>query len=194
MNGVPAILDEINRNAGVAGVASERLLPLVYEELRRLAAARMSREAGVQTLQPTALVHEVWLRLERSGQISWENEGHFFGAAARAMRRILVERARSSDAMRRKSRDDLPEMEGGLNAEPGGRILMIHEALKRLEKEDPDAANVVLLKFYSGLGNEEIARMSGRSVRSVERRWTLAKARLYKMIRADGGGGNLLPE
>lgn len=189
MSGALGILGEISCDTGIG---SERLLPLVYEELRRLAAARMRRESALQTLQPTALVHEAWLRLGGS-QVSWENQAHFFAAAARAMRRILVERARSSDAMRRRSGEKLPEVAGGLDAEPGSRILMIHEALKRLEKEDPDAASVVMLKFYSGLGNEEIARMSGKSVRSIERRWTLAKARLYKMIREDGQAGRGLP-
>jgi RNA polymerase sigma factor (TIGR02999 family) len=186
MTEVAAILEELNRGEGVA---SERLLPLVYEELRRLAASRMLRESGIQTLQPTALVHEAWLRLVGNGEPSWQNQAHFFGAAARAMRRILVDRSRSKAAIKRQSHEGMPELEPGAAVEPGDHILMIHESLKRLEKEDPEAANVVLLKFYSGLSSEEIARMSQRSVRSVERQWTLAKARLYQMIREDESGG-----
>lgn len=192
MTGRTAILDETDRGDGVT---AERLLPLVYEELRRLAAARMSRESGLQTLQPTALVHEAWLRLTGNEEVSWENRAHFFGAAARAMRRILVDRSRSKAAAKRTSSDEAsphPETAAAVNVEhgPGEHILMIHEALKRLEKEDPAGANVVLLKFYSGLGSVEIARMSGRSVRSVERQWTLAKARLYQMIREEGFSGS----
>ncbi|MDB6076536.1 MAG: polymerase subunit sigma-24 [Akkermansiaceae bacterium] len=184
MTEVAAILEELNRGEGVA---SERLLPLVYEELRRLAASRMQRESGSQTLQPTALVHEAWLRLVGNGDPSWQNQAHFFGAAARAMRRILVDRSRSKAAMKRQSRENVPDLDNEATVEADDHILMIHESLKRLEKEDPAAANVVLLKFYSGLSSEEIARMSQCSVRSVERQWTLAKARLYQMIQEDQG-------
>jgi len=179
MTEVAAILEEINRGQGVA---SERLLPLVYEELRRLAAARMRSESGLQTLQPTALVHEAWLRLVGGGA-SWQSQAHFFGAAAQAMRRILVDRSRSKAAQKRTTRDNPLALDPESAGEPGDHILMIHEALKKLEQEDPETANVVLLKFYSGLSSEEIGRMTERSVRSVERQWTMAKARLYQIIR-----------
>lgn len=172
--------------AGANGdpISSERLLPLVYGELRRLAAARMMKESPGQTLQPTALVHEAWLRLVGKGDCSWQNRAHFFGAAAQAMRRILVDRSRSRAALKRRT----PEHGAAdmLLQPTEDHILMIHESLKRLEAEDPDAARIVLLKFFSGLGSEEIAQMSSCSVRSVERQWTLAKARLYQMIREEG--------
>lgn len=116
--------------------------------------------------------------------MSWENRAHFFGAAARAMRRILVDHARRKQARKR-------DAEGAdllLAAEPGGpgeHVLMIHAKLALLEDENPEAAEIVLLKFFAGLGSQEIASMLGRSVRSVERRWTLARARLYQLIRED---------
>jgi len=169
-------------------LASQDLLPLVYQELRRLAAARMLRETPGHTLQPTALVHEVWLRLVGDPELSWENRAHFFGAAAQAMRRVLVDRSRRKAALKRQAADQQAAAPGEDPAapEPEDHILMIHESLKRLEREDPDAAHIVLLKFFSGRSSTEIARMCGSSVRSVERRWTLAKAKLYQMIRDDG--------
>ncbi len=168
--------------------ASDRLLPLVYEELRRLAASRMMNESAGHTLQPTALVHEAWIRLAGNGECSWENRAHFFGAAAQAMRRILVDRSRRRSALKRQAGEVrlAHPTEAIVATAADDHILMIHESLKRLEQEDPDAARVVLLKFFSGLGSDEIARMSGSSVRSVERQWTLAKARLYQMIREEG--------
>ncbi len=181
MHGLPVSGGEI----GYEGhLPSERLLPLVYDELRRLAASRMVGEAPGNTLQPTALVHEAWLRLEGKGECSWENRAHFFGAAAQAMRRILVDRARRKSAVKRQAGDLDPLFPAGVEQEDD-HILLIHESLARLEKEDPEAAEIVLLKFFSGLGSKEIARMTGSSVRSVERRWTLAKARLYQMIREE---------
>lgn len=164
---------------------SERLLPMVYDELRRLAASRMVGESSGHTLQPTALVHEAWLRLEGGGEGTWENQAHFFGAAARAMRRILVDRARRKSAIKRQLGDPLADFSADRHPEQDDHILLIHESLARLEKEDPEAAEIVLLKFFSGLGSKEIARLTGSSVRSVERCWTLAKARLYQMIREE---------
>lgn len=165
---------------------SERLLPLVYDELRRLAASKLRSESAGHTLQPTALVHEAWLRLAGQGECSWENRAHFFGAAARAMRRILVDHARRKAARKRDAGGALPLLEAGAAEEgPGEHVLMIHAKLELLEKEDAEAAEIVLLKFFSGLGSREIAKMTGRSVRSVERSWTLAKARLYQLIREE---------
>lgn len=166
-------------------IESERLLPVVYEELRRLAASRMSKESGNQTLQPTALVHEAYISLTKNGDVSWQNRAHFFGAAALAMRRILVDRSRGKAALKRKSDMAFQDLDDS-NLVPGDHILMIHESLNRLEKEDPAAAHLVLLKFYSGLSSAEIAELLQRSVRSIERQWTLAKARLYQMIREEG--------
>lgn len=162
---------------------SESLLPLVYDELRRMAASCLRAESAGHTLQPTALVHEAWLRLAGRGESGWENRTHFCGAAARAMRRILVDHARRKAARKRQA-DELPPGSGPEVAQgtPDGRILMIHAHLERLKQEEPAAAEIVLLKFFSGLGSREIARLTGRSVRSVERSWTFAKARLYQMI------------
>lgn len=164
---------------------SERLLPLVYDELRRLAASRMMGESPGHTLQPTALVHEAWLRLEDGGANIWENQGHFFAAAARAMRRILVDRARQKSAFKRQPGERFPDPAADQLPERDDHLLLIHESLARLEKEDPEAAEIVLLKFFSGLGSKEIAGMTGNSVRSVERCWTFAKARLYQMMREE---------
>lgn len=164
---------------------SERVLPLVYDELRRLAASRMAGESPGHTLQPTALVHEAWLRLEGTGGGTWENQAHFFGAAARAMRCILVDRARRKSAMKRQASGLADLFTGDASPDREDHILLIHESLARLEKEDPEAAEIVLLKFFCGLGSKEIARLTGGSVRSVERCWTLVKARLYQMIREE---------
>lgn len=165
------------------GRASEELLPIVYNELRILASARLRNEIGNQTLQPTALVHEAWLRLTVGGDAKWRNEGHFFGAASQAMRRILVERARARATTKRLAPpgSDILDQQ---DFENDDHIVMIHECLTLLEKSDPDSAKVVLLKFYGGLDTQEIARITGRGVRSVERHWMLAKARLYQLILA----------
>ena len=164
-------------------LTSEELLPVMYEKLRRLAASKLFRESGLQTLQPTALVHEAWLRLATS-QSDWDSQAHFFGAAAEAMRRILVDRARTKAAVKRQLTDD-PAL--SLTDEPADddHILLIHEALTRLEAEDAHAARIVMLKFFSGSTSEEIAAMLGQRLRTVERQWTYAKARLYQMIQED---------
>lgn len=191
MKDVTIILEEVGCGEQLA---SECLLPLVYEELRRLAASRMAWEGGDHTLQPTALVHEAWLRLVGKDEkpVAWENRAHFFGAAAQAMRRILVDRSRRRAADKRQaSPDQLPVVVGDdlMMPVPGDHILMIHESLTRFEEEDPEAARIVLLKFFSGQSSEEIAEMLETSVRTVERRWTLAKARLFQLIREEQGAG-----
>ncbi|MCW1885250.1 ECF-type sigma factor [Luteolibacter flavescens] len=164
----------------------DRLVPVVYEELRRMAAIKMKNERQGHTLQPTALVHEAWLRLRGTGDGGWENRAHFMGAAAQAMRRILVENARRKSATKRQQPvrlPGLPDFNDGSVSGPEDHVLVIHESLRVLEREDADSANLVILKFFSGLESLEIARMTGTSVRSVERRWTMAKARLYQIIR-----------
>ena len=167
------------------GCSSDKLLPVVYEALRRLAAQCLAREWGAnQTLQPTELVHEVWLRVRTEDSELWKDEGHFFGAAAHAMRRILVERARYKSAAKRKS-PSKAEIFPGDWYEHDDHILLIHDCLSVLEKSDPESAKVVLLKFYAGLENGEIARITGKGVRTVERQWMFAKAKLYKLIVAD---------
>ena len=166
---------------------AERLLPLVYEELRRLAAAKMANESGTQTLQPTALVHEAWLRLGGPNQGLWQNRGHFFGAAAEAMRRILIERARRRARLKHGAgKPDLDISEIELPGQgPDGRVLELNEALEKLEKTDPDKARVVLLKFFGGLTNAEAAESIGITERSVERQWAFAKVWLMRAMRSD---------
>ncbi len=165
--------------------ASEALLPLVYDELRRLAAWRMSQESPGQTLQATALVHEAWLRLAGSEPQSWQNRAHFLGAAAQAMRRILVENARRKHQLkrggswRRLSLEnlDLPD------TSPDDKVLLVDEALEELAKLDPVEANVVKLRYFAGLNHEEIGHLLGLSERTVKRYWMYAKVWLYQRIR-----------
>jgi len=164
--------------------ASDELLPLVYEELRRTAAARMARESSDQTLQPTALVHEAWVRLVEDGSRTWENRAHFFAAASEAMRRILIERARRRSRLKHgggQERINLEDLDIA-GVMPDDKILLIDEALERLKAEDPETAQVVVLKFFGGLNNEEIVKILGSSDRTVRRQWTYAKAWLYRCI------------
>ena len=165
--------------------AAEELLPLVYEELRQLAVAKMAGEAPGHTLQPTALVHEVWLRLVGSGEQQWNGRGHFFGAAAEAMRRILVESARRKARLRhggRLERVSVEEIE--IAAElPVERLVLVSEALDQLDQEAPEAAQVVKLRYFAGLTQAQVAETLGFSLRSTERHWTWAKAWLFRWIR-----------
>jgi RNA polymerase sigma factor (TIGR02999 family) len=168
----------------------EDLLPLVYDELRRVAAARMARESEGQTLQPTALVHEAWLQLVGEGGRTWKNRTHFFGAAADAMRRILIDSARRKAALKRgggQSRASLDELEFTFTM-PAEEVLLIDEALERLEAEDPERARVVTLKFFGGFTNEEVAQDLGVSLRTVVRHWTLAKIKLFRWIQTQTKG------
>ena len=151
-----------------------------------MAAAQLSRESAGQTLQPTALVHEAWIRLSGAENVAWKNRAHFFGAAAQAMRRILVECSRRKAALKRRPDPEVTGIFDAAEIGPSEHILLIDESLDRLEAEDPEAARIVLLKFFSGLGSAEIAEMTRSSVRTVERRWAMAKARLYQMIREQG--------
>ena len=167
--------------------ASSDLLPLVYEELRHLAAARMARETAGQTLQPTALVHEAWMRLVGDGDRNWENRAHFFGAAAEAMRRILIENARRKSRLKRGGRQervDINDIELA-EATPDDKVLMIDEALQRLQAEDPDKAIVVVLKFFGGLTNQEVAQSLNVTERTVERQWAFAKAWMFRCIQIE---------
>ena len=167
--------------------ASEELFPVVYEELRRLAASRMARESAGQTLQPTALVHEAWLQLVGDGERTWENRAHFFGAAADAMRRILIDNARRKAALKHgggQSRVLIEDLEISA-ATPDEHILLVNEALERLEAEDPEKARIVTLKFFGGLTNEEVAESLGLGLRTVVRQWTLAKIKMFRNLRAE---------
>jgi RNA polymerase sigma factor (TIGR02999 family) len=166
------------------GSGCEALLPLVYQELRQMAAARMAQEAA-QTLQATALVHEAWLRLFNGNARVWQNRQHFFAAAAQAMRRILIERARRKLSLKRGGGQEILNIEDLNIAEspPDERILLIDEALERLKAKDPELAKVVTLKFFGGLTNAEVADMLGVTERTVDNKWAFAKAWLMKNIR-----------
>jgi RNA polymerase sigma factor (TIGR02999 family) len=183
MSDITMILQAVGRGEKQA---SEELLPLVYDELRRLAAARMAREAAGQTLQPTALVHEAWLQLVGAGERSWQNRAHFFGAAADAMRRILVDKARRKSRLKRggdQVRVDIADVDIA-ETTPDEDVLRIDEALEKLEREDPEQARIVVLKFFGGLPNEEVAENLGISERTVYRQWVCAKARLFRWVGA----------
>lgn len=166
--------------------ASEEILPQVYDELRRHAAIRMSRESNQQTLQPTALVHEAWLRVIGNGGQKWQNRAHFFSAAAEAMRRILIDSARRKSRLKRggdQIRVDVNQLELA-ETTPEEKILLIDEALERLQAQDPEKAKVVILKFFGGHTNEEVAETMGVSERTIERHWAYAKAWLFNSIRS----------
>lgn len=167
------------------GLPSEDLLPLVYDELRSLAAARMKGEAEGQTLQATALVHEAWLRVSGGGGRIWNDRAHFFRIAALEMRRILVENARRKACLKRGPDLQRVDIEGLQLAEtqPDERILLIDEMLQRLEAEDPDSARIITLKFFGGLTNREVAEMEMVTERTIERQWAYARTRLYEMLR-----------
>jgi RNA polymerase sigma factor (TIGR02999 family) len=166
--------------------ASEELLPLVYNELRKLAALRMSQEIAGQTLQPTAVVHEVWLRLTGKGDRIWQSRAHFFGAASEAMRRILIENARRKSRLKRgggQARLCIEDLDLA-QATPDDKILLINEALEQLQVEDPEKAKVVVMKFFGGLTNQQVSESIGVTERTVERQWAYAKAWLFQTIRA----------
>jgi RNA polymerase sigma factor (TIGR02999 family) len=157
------------------------LLPLVYDELRSLAAARMRSERAGHTLQPTALVHEAWLRLVKDGGRTWENRTHFFHAAAEAMRRILVERARRNSAAKHGGglqRVDIADLECAAQS-PDENTLLIEDALEELAKEHPERAEIVVMKFFGGMTNEEVAAAKGIGERTVYRHWECAKLWLF---------------
>jgi RNA polymerase sigma factor (TIGR02999 family) len=184
MSDVTLILQAVGRGERQA---STDLLPLVYDELRRLAAARMAREAAGHTLQATALVHEAWLRLVREeGQI-WENRGHFFGAASEAMRRILIENARRKSRLKRggdQERVDIADVDLA-DATPDEKLLLINEALRELEAENPERARVVVLKFFGGLTNKEVAEAIGIAERTVNRHWLCARTWLLLKLQEE---------
>jgi len=165
---------------------AEELLPLVYDELRRLAAHKMVNERPGQTLQATALVHEAWLRLSGGEGQRWDNRTHFFGAAAEAMRRILIERARRRQRARHGGGQERVDFDDVAIAAPENdeRLLQVHEALDRLAVEDPLKAEVVKLRFFVGLTEREVAEVLGVSERTVERHWAYAKPWLFRAIRS----------
>ena len=180
MSEVTRVLEALRQ--GHAEAAGE-LLALVYAELRRIARAKLAREQPGHTLQPTALVHEAWLRL---GEQTFENRAHFFGAAAEAMRRILVESARRKHAARRGSGQahaDVDEIEIAAPV-PDDELLAVHEALDRLAAHDAAKAELVKLRYFAGLSIEETAAALGISERTAKRHWTYARAWLLDTMRA----------
>lgn len=183
MSDITQVLQAVGRDEGQA---SDDLLPLVYDELRRLAALHMAREVAGQTLQPTALVHEAWLRLTSNGRQIWQNRAHFFAAAAEAMRRILIENVRRKARLKHgghMKRLDIDAMDLA-GTTPDDKVLLIDEAIEKLEATDPERARVVVLKFFGGLTNQEVAETMGVAERSVDRQWAYAKAWLYRVIRS----------
>ncbi len=166
--------------------AASELLPLVYEELRKLAAARMHRESPDHTLQPTALVHEAYLRLVRSAPDHWENRRHFFGAAAEAMRRILIEHARGRDRLKRggdREQAELVDPLASATLDPA-EILSVNEALEALEIEMPDKAALVKLRYFAGLDEASAAEVLGISRATAARWWMFTRAWLFERLKS----------
>ncbi len=169
--------------------AADELLPLVYNELRKLAASKMANEPANQTLQPTALVHEAWLRLTGNENVKWNGRAHFFGAAAEAMRRILIDNARRKQAARRgggAQRLDIDELEIAAPAKDE-ELLAINEALDALAAVDKPKAELVKLHYFVGLTMEDCASVLGVSVPTARRWWTYARAWLFQKIQSDDG-------
>jgi RNA polymerase sigma factor (TIGR02999 family) len=179
MNEVTRILDAIQRGDSKA---ADTLLPLVYDELRQLAAQRMAQEAPGQTLQATALVHEAWLRLGGDDQPGWQNRAHFFAAAAEAMRRILIDKARRKNYLRHGGGAERVNLDGlDLAASVDDeQLLALNEALDHLAAHDAVKAQVVKLRFFAGLTNEQVARVLSVSEPTVKRHWAYARAWLFR--------------
>ena len=185
MNAVTCVLSAIEEGDPKA---PEQLLPLVYDELRKLAAQRLARESPGQTLQATALVHEAYLRLIGSESPSWNSRGHFFAAAAEAMRRILIENARRKRAEKHGGDLQRVELDGVDVPEdaPTEDILAVDEALSRLAAEDPTKAELVKLRYFGGLSVEDAARVLGISRATADRYWAYARVWLYSELNDAG--------
>ncbi len=183
-------MSDVTRLLGALGqdgdAAAERLLPIVYEELRRLASRHMASQPEGHTLQATALVHEAYLRLTASGEGSWKDRTHFFRAAAQAMRQVLIENARRRASQKRGwgklERVDLHNLNLATDANDP-TLLVVHEALDRLATVAPDKAELVKLRFFIGLGNEECAQVLDVSEATVKRHWEFSRAWLIREIR-----------
>ena len=165
--------------------AADELMPMVYEELRRLAAYKMANEGAGHTLQPTALVHEAWIKLAGSNRQQWQGRTHFFGAASEAMRRILIDQARRKAAQKRGERAPIEELhESRIEWKaPAPEVLAINEALDELASEEPVTAQVVKLKYFVGMTLPEIATALEVSLSTVERHWSYARAWLRMAVR-----------
>jgi RNA polymerase sigma factor (TIGR02999 family) len=178
---VTRILDRVHEGDPTA---AEELLPLVYQELRKLAAHRMAQELPGQTLQPTALVHEAWLRLIGAEDVKWSDRAHFFGAAAEAMRRILIENARRKRAQRHgggQAKLDINLIEVAAVARDD-ELQAVDEALEKFTARDKQKAELVKLRYFAGFTTEEAAEILGISVPTADRWWTYSRAWLYKEI------------
>lgn len=164
--------------------AAEELLPLVYEELRSLARSRLAREPAGQTLQPTALVHEAYLRLVGDHDPGWNGKGHFFAAAALAMRRILVERARRKNRLRHGGDRNKVDLEFADIAfeETHDDLVAIDQALLQLESEDPRKGQIVNLRYFAGFSEQEVADILGLSLSTIEREWRYSRRWLYTQL------------
>lgn len=186
MSDVTQILERVQQ--GDANAASE-LMPLIYDELRRLAAHKMSAEFASQTLQPTALVHEAWLRLGGDAQPNWKNRAHFFGAAAEAMRRILVERARRRSALKRGGHAEfvaIDEIDVPSPA-PDDELIAVNDALEKLSRIDDRKAQLVKLRYFAGMTFEESAAALGIAVPTAKQWWAYSRAWLIAEMKADCG-------
>ncbi len=188
MSDVTRVLDRVQQGDPQA---AEELLPLVYEELRRLATAKMAHQAPGQTLQATALVHEAYLRLTGGVRDQWQGRAHFFRAAAEAIRCILIDNARKKSRWKRGGILERVELEGLEVAvdTPPDTLLVVHEALDRLAKEDAAKAELVKLRFFIGLTNAEAAKVLGVSEPTIKRSWDFSRAWLLREIRAISTGG-----
>ncbi len=181
-------------NAAAEGdkAAADRLLPMVYDQLRRAAEAQLAHEQSGHTLSATAMVHEAYLRLVGPRQVPWAGRAHFYAAAAEAMRRVLIDYARARNRLKRRpadapTSDDLFGLRStaDLTADANvDRILMLDEAIRRLEAEDPDVAQIVRLRFYAGLSGDETAAALGKSPATVDRDWAWARAWLFRQLKA----------
>jgi RNA polymerase sigma factor (TIGR02999 family) len=188
MSEVTQLLAAIER--GESG-ASDQLFPVVYGELRMLARAKMRRESAAHTLDATALVHEAYLRLiGGDADLSWKNRGHFFGAAAEAMRRVLIDNARRKQAVKRGGNQARVELNDAALATEGedDNLLAIDQALQKLAETDPKTAELVKLRYFAGLSLPQIAVVLDMSQRSVERLWTYAKAWFQEELSGDQDG------
>lgn len=178
MSDVTRILDRVQQGEARA---AEELLPLVYGELRKLAARKLAQQPSGQTLQATALVHEAWLKLTTDSPTSWNDRRHFFRAAAEAMRQVLVDRARAKHCRKRGAdplRVDLDEVDLATTTPPE-TLLLVDEALQALDREHPDESELVKLRFYVGFSVAETAQILGLSERTIQRKWIHARAWLF---------------
>ena len=183
--------DEREAPSRAEPLAAAELLPALYAELRGLAAALTARLPPGQTLQPTALVHEAYLKMVRERDPGWEGRRHFFGAAARAMREILIDQARRKASGKHGGHGQRVELTEGLAViePPADDLLALDDAIQRLQAEEPRLGEVVMLRYYAGLGVEETAEVVGRSDRTVKREWRQARAWLAGRLSPGGPSG-----